>query len=153
MFFSGMDKNLKSYLKLIVKPQIEATTYYGQSSKYKNLMREQWLSNPDVSCYIFALIFIPIQKSQLSNPTKQYCNAYDYLFGKGARDLLQEANIKWNSPDFKDVADKMFDKAKRSVSIITSQLQSGEVPNFGIIQQMIDDNPLQKEIDSLASTL
>jgi len=149
MFFFGMNKVLKTYLKLIVKPQIEETSYYHQSSQQQESMREYWLSDANVSCYIFSLIYIAIQQERLSKPTKHYCDAYDYLFPSGGRDLLKKGNSFWNNPDFKEVADKMFELAKTKVALFTSQLESGQTPDYSVIRNMIEENPLFKEIESI----
>ncbi|MEI8706640.1 hypothetical protein [Pseudoalteromonas sp. B62] len=149
MFFFGMNKVLKTYLKLIVKPQIEATSYYQQSSEYQNFMREYWLSEEYVSCYIFSLVYIAIRKENLSKPTKHYCDAYDYLFGSCSRDLLKRGDFLWNNPDSKHIADEMFELAKSNVALFSSQLESGQTPDYNCIQNMVEKNPLLKEIESI----
>ena len=149
MFFFGMNKVLKTYLKLIVKPQIEATSYYQQPTEHQEFMRGSLFYEEHVSCYIFSLIYIAIQQQHLSKPTKHYCDAYDYLFSAGSRDLLKRGSFLWNNPDSKHAADKMFQLAKSNVALFTSQLESGELPNYNTIQKMIEDNPLVKEINSV----
>lgn len=134
----GMNEILKTYLKLIVKPQIAATAYYQQSSLHQEGMRDHWLAKKHVSCYIFSLVYISIAQLKLSKPNRHFHDAYDYLFNSGSRDLLRRGDFLWNHPDSQGAADQMFNLAMSNVDLITSQLESGQTPDYSVIRNVIE---------------